>query len=233
MAVVGVTGFALLWIILLQFTIKKALKYFWSLFNLMHFILCFLVFSIRLPSNVTMILETIKAALQMKVMKESFKDNVLKTKANEALVRSGAMTLILPALGLAIFGIAVVFVRNSHRFDCTKKLQTKIVTMLFFSLWIRKTIQTYLFDLSMSGIGRNLSSQPHLIEINLGDIIFLLSVAIIATLVTKFVEPSLMDDSDFAKKFNSYYYGVNYQELKVASYLYLFFVRRICFVIVM
>jgi hypothetical protein len=55
-AVVGVTGFALLWIMLLQFTIKKALKYFWSLFNLMHFILCFLVFSIRLPSNVTMIL---------------------------------------------------------------------------------------------------------------------------------------------------------------------------------
>ena len=58
-------------------------------------------------------------------------------------------------------------------------------------------------------------------------------MAILSALSTKFVEPSLLDDKDYATLFSSYYYGIHYDRLQVASYLYLFFVRRIIFVMVM
>jgi len=120
-----------------------------------------------------------------------------------------------------------------EKWACSKKIWEKMTTMLFFSAVIRKTIQTYTMDLAGSGAGRHLSLYPEKIEVNPVSLFILLAVAIISVLATKFVEPSLMDDKDFAKLFNSFYYGVYYDPSQVASWLYLFFVRRICFVMSM
>jgi hypothetical protein len=87
-AMVGAISVAGIWVILLQFSMKKALKYFWSLYNLMQFVLCFLVMSVDLPANVTVILTMVMDALQGKALTAAVDKNVIKSNFVEGVKAS-------------------------------------------------------------------------------------------------------------------------------------------------
>lgn len=185
-----------------------------------------------MPPNATLVLTEMKNAIEMNALpKKEIKEFIKGNELVESMMKSGGMLAII-TIPLLILGLIVLvfLIWASKKYVRLANLVTKIKKALFFNLFIRAMIVSYISKCVSARFGSLYELHDTDKSINYPVALYLCVVIAACYLLALYVEPQELEMSRSKEIYGSIYQAVRTRNTKTMLAPMMFFIRRILFV---